>query len=80
MNTFRAWYYDYLKLRKSWAAINEKSDDPAEVILNATKEFTEENQDKLFRSRIVTMKINDVSLTFDVSVIHEIIGTIRKYD
>lgn len=80
MNTFRAWYYEYLKQRKTWDAISEKSNNPAEVIMTATKELTEEDCDKIFRSKIVIMKLNDASFAFDVSIIHEVIGAIRKYD
>lgn len=79
-NTFKAWYYEYLKQRKSWDAISEKSDDPAEIIMTAAKELTEEDCDTIFRSKIVIMKLNDASFSFDVSIIHEVIGAIRKYD
>lgn len=79
-NTFRVWYYDYKKQRKTWEVINEKSDGPAEVILTASKELTEEDCDKIFRSKIVLMKLGDASFSFNVSIIHEVIGAIRKYD
>ena len=79
-NSFKIWFYDYKKQREKWQAIEQKTLDPAEVIMYAEKELTVEDKEGLFASRILIMKIRDASISFDKSCLKEVLEAVRGYD
>ena len=79
-NTFKIWYYEYKRQKEKWQAIEQESQEPAEIIMRAEKELTEEDKDAVFSSRIIVMKLMDASFSFDKSCLKEMIEAIRGYD